>query len=112
MSTPELNRALVLETPAQVSDGAGGFALSWSTVGSLWGEITAGSGNDPAGVEITLATVPYKITIRGAPVGSPRRPEPKQRFRSGSRIYDILAVTERDPDGQYLICFAREEVPQ
>ena len=112
MSSPELNRPLVLEAPLEVADGAGGFALSWSTVGTLWGEVTAGSGRDPAGIEITLATVPYRITVRGAPVGSPRRPLPAQRFRDGTRVYHILAVTERDQDGLYLTCFAREEVPQ
>jgi head-tail adaptor len=112
MSAPELNRALVLEAPAQVADGAGGFALSWTAVGTLWGEVAAGSGRDPAGVEVTLATVPYRITVRGAPVGSPRRPKPDQRFRDGTRVYHILAVTERDADALYLTCFAREEVPQ
>ena len=112
MTPPELSRSLLLEAPTQVSDGAGGFALSWSTVGTLWGEITPGSGRDPAGVEIVLASVPYRITVRGAAVGSPRRPRPDQRFRDGTRIYHILAVAERDPDGLYLTCFAREEVPQ
>ena len=112
MKAPELNRPLLLESPAQVADGAGGFALTWTTVGTLWGEIAAGSGSDPAGIEIVLATVPYRITMRGAPTGSPRRPRPEQRFRDGTRIYLILAVAERDPDGLYLTCFAREEVPQ
>jgi head-tail adaptor len=112
MNAPQLNRALVLESPAQVPDGAGGFTQSWVTVGTLWGEVVAGSGREPAGVEITLASVPYRITVRGAPTGSPRRPLPKQRFRDGARIYHLVAVTERDPDGLYLTCFAREEVPQ
>lgn len=112
MSAPHLNRSLVLEAPVQVADGAGGFALSWQSVGTLWGEVKAGSGRDPAGVEITLATVPYRITVRGAPVGSPRRPVPEQRFRDGTRVYHIVAVTEQDMDGLYLSCFAREEVPQ
>ena len=112
MTTPQLNRSLVLEAPVQVADGAGGFILTWATVGTLWGEVKAGNGRDAAGEEITLATVPYRITVRGAPVGSPRRPLPQQRFRDGARIYHIVAVTERDPDGLYLSCFAREEVPQ
>ena len=112
MSGPNLNRALVLEQPVQVPDGAGGFALTWDVVGTLWGEVLAGSGRDPAGVEITLATVPYRITVRGAAVGSPRRPLPEQRMRDGNRIYHLVAVTERDADGLYLTCFAREEVPQ
>lgn len=112
MSGPNLNRALVLERPVQIADGAGGFAQSWQSVGTLWGEVRAGAGRDPAGVEITLATVPYRITVRGAPVGSPRRPVPEQRFREGVRLYHILAVTEQDAAGLYLTCFAREEVPQ
>lgn len=112
MTTPQLNRSLVLEAPVQVADGAGGFGLTWATVGTLWGEVKAGSGRDTAGEEITLATVPYRVTVRGAPVGSPRRPLPQQRFRDGTRVYNIVAVTERDSDGLYLSCFAREEVPQ
>jgi head-tail adaptor len=112
MSGPQLNRALVLEAPAQVADGAGGFALTWVTVGTVWGEVKPGAGSERAGVEISLATVPYRITVRGAAVGSPARPLPEQRFRDGGRVFLILAVTERDPGGQYLTCFAREEVPQ
>ena len=112
MTVPNLNRALMLEAPVQTPDGAGGFALTWAVVGTLWGEVTSGSGRDPAGVEITLATVPYRITVRGAPVGSQRRPLPQQRFRDGARVYHLVAVTERDPDALYLTCFAREEVPQ
>ena len=112
MNTPRLNRALLLESPSQTPDGAGGFALTWTVVGTLWGEVTAGSGRDPAGVEISLSTVPYRITVRGAPPGSPRRPAPEQRFRDGTRIYHLVAVSEADPAGLYLTCFAREEVPQ
>ncbi len=112
MSGPVLSRRLILERPARVADGAGGFALSWDTVGTLWGEVKPGAGSERAGVEISVATVPYRITVRGAAVGSPARPAPDQRFRDGGRIYVILAVTERDPAGAYLTCFAREEVPQ
>ena len=112
MKAINLSRSLILETPTRVADGAGGFALTWVTVGTLWGEVSAGSGSDKVGVEISLATVPYRITIRGAAVGSPERPKPEQRLRDGSRVFLILAVTERDADGLYLICFAREEAPQ
>ena len=57
---------------------------------------------------------------RRCPIGSPcggrrsaatTRPRPDQRFRDGARVFRIVAVTERDRDGRYLLCFAREEVP-
>jgi head-tail adaptor len=108
----QLNRRLALETPTRVDDGAGGFVLTWVQQGILWGEVVAGSGSETAGVEVSLAKVPYRITVRGAPVGSSARPRPDQRLTDGARVFTILAVTERDASGLYLTCFAREEVPQ
>jgi head-tail adaptor len=107
-----LTRKLVLEAQVRLADGAGGFSESWVAQGTLWAEIAPGSGRDVAGVEVTLAAVPLRITVRGAPVGSPARPQAGQRLREGPRVYAILAVTERDAGGQYLLCYAREEVPQ
>ena len=111
MSRVRLSRKLVLEAPQNVADGAGGFVRAWAVLGTLWGEILPGSGREMAGIEVVLASVPYKITVRGAPVGNPRRPRPEQRLRDGARVFTILAVTEHDQDAQYLTCFAREEVP-
>jgi head-tail adaptor len=108
----ELKRRLVLETPTKVNDGAGGFALAWVPEGELWAEIVPGAGSETAGVEVSLSKVPYRITVRGAEVGSERRPRPEQRFVDGARVFTILAVTERDADGRYLVCFAREEEPK
>jgi len=59
---------------------------------------------------VTLSTVPYRITVRAAPVGAPSRPKPEQRFRDGERVFRIQAVTEDEEAGTYLVCFAREEV--
>lgn len=107
---PKLTRKLVLEAPVQVADGAGGYRKDWQHLGEIWAEIKPGTGVEKAGEFVTLASVPLKIVVRGAPEGSPRRPKPEQRFREGARIYRILAVTERDAAGMYLTCFAREEV--
>jgi head-tail adaptor len=109
MKAPHLNRALTLETSTRVADGAGGYSQTWAAAGILWAEVQPGSGRDPAGEEVILTSVPYRITVRAAPLGAINRPRPEQRFREGSRIFAILAVTERDPAGHYLTCFCREE---
>jgi len=110
MSAPLLNRKLVLEDAVQLPDGSGGFAESWVALGEMWGEVKAGTGSEKAGEFVTVSSVPYRITVRGAPVGAPSRPKPDQRFREGSRLFRIKAVTERDPQAHYLTCFAYEEV--
>lgn len=110
MAVPNLNRKLVLEAPERIADGAGGFSHAWVALGALWAEVKPGTGVERAGEFVTLASVPFKIVVRAAPEGSPRRPLPEQRFRDGARIFRILAVAEADPAGHYLTCFAREEV--
>lgn len=110
MNMPRLNRKLVLESPVRVSDHAGGHKIAWQALGSIWAEVTPGTGVERAGEFVTLASVPYEIVVRGAPEGSSRRPRPEQRFREGERIFRILAVAEADSEGHYLTCFAREEV--
>lgn len=109
--TVMLNRRLVLEDPVEVADGAGGLSVVWMPLGVVWGEVKPMSGREVSGEEVVLATVGYRITVRGAGVGSPQRPRPDQRLRDGSRVFVVLAVTERDPSGAFLTCHAREEEP-
>lgn len=108
MKVPVLGRRLVLEAPVEVADGAGGYARDWVALGAHWAEVTPGAGAE-AGDLVTVARVAVRIVVRGAPHGDAARPRPEQRFREGDRVFPIVAVTERDPRGHYLTCFAREE---
>ena len=110
MNTPHLNRRLVLEAPQRVDDGAGGFVTSWTALGTLWADIAPGTGQETRGATAPMSRVPYKITLRAAPPGSPARPLPNQRLREGERIFAILAVAEADRAGRYLVLQAEEEV--
>ncbi|MDQ2089141.1 head-tail adaptor protein [Marimonas arenosa] len=110
MTQVRLSRRLVLETPDRVPDGAGGYVEGWTPLGEIWAQIAARTGREKQGEAVPVSNVGYRITVRGAPVGNSMRPQPDQRFRDGARLYRILAVTERDPDGRYLTCFAEEEV--
>ena len=110
MSAPQLNRKLALEEAQRVPDGAGGYGLTWVMLGTLWARIDPGTGRERAGEFVTLSHVSYRITVRAARQGAPSRPKPEQRFRDGTRIFRITAVTEDDAEGHYLTCFAQEEV--
>jgi len=109
MKRPHLNRALTLEAPQRVSDGAGGFVESWVPLGMLWAEVTARTGRETAQSGAAVSRMAYKIIVRGAPQGGLERPTAQQRFRDGARIFTIQAVTEADHAGRYLTCFAQEE---
>lgn len=109
MKAPELNRKLLLEAPVRTADGAGGYTTTWTPLGTLWAEISGRTGREARGVTTPLSRAAYRITVRAAPHGAPSRPSPEQRFRDGTRIFQINAVTERGADARYLVCHAEEE---
>lgn len=103
-----LNRQLVLEAPQTEADGAGGFRVTWVEVGRLWARIVQRRGFETFSGARIRSRVPYRITVRAAPIGAPSRPRPEQRFREGARIFEILSVTENDLRGRYLEIEAAE----
>ena len=109
MSTPNLCTPLILEEPERVSDGMGGHQLHWRPVARLWAEMRSGAGRERAGQVGPLSVNNWKITLRGARPGDPRRPRPEQRLRMATRIFVIDAVAEGGADGRWLTCFAHEE---
>ncbi len=105
-----MSRRLVLETRESLADGAGGFAVSWRALGTLWADVRARSGREELLAAQPTSRVKSRILVRAAPVGAPSRPRPEQRFREGERVFNILAVAEYDPHGRYLAIDAEEGV--
>ena len=75
MSSPRLNRKLVLEAPERVSDGAGGFSEAWVPLGVLWAEIAARTGRAVDGVSLwdrkgTCSAVARSGVVAGAEIRS------------------------------------------
>lgn len=109
MGTPRLNVRLTLEAPERQADGIGGHRVVWRQLGILWAEMDAGSGRERFAEVGPESVVSWRIIVRGAAMGDPQRPAAGQRFRLQDRLFHVEAVAERDPDGRWLTCFAREE---
>lgn len=107
---PQFGRRLVLEERVSIANGSGGFAVSWRALGALWADVAARMGVEDFVAGQPRPRVKYRIMVRGAPVGAPSRPRPDQRFREGSRIFNILTVAEADPAGRLLEVHAEEGV--
>lgn len=108
MVRPVLRRLLTLEEPAATPDGGGGQIGGWQALGALWADVKPVTASEVLEGGRDRSRVTHRVIVRGAPVGSPRRPSPHQRFREGSRIFDILAVAEHDPEGRFLLCWTEE----
>lgn len=109
MSVPKLGVRLELEGSVRQQDGMGGYRVIWQPIGVLWAEMRAGAGRERGAEVGAESVVAWRITVRGARAGDPRRPAPGQRLRMGRRLFAIEAVAEQDKAGMWLTCFAREE---
>ena len=105
---PVLSRQVELQERVLTGDGAGGYAKSWTTLGTLWAAFDARSGSERVIGGRTTSGVTYRVTVRAAPHGAPSRPRPEQRFLDGDRVFSILAVADEDPEGLYLTCWTEE----
>ncbi|MDB6178029.1 head-tail adaptor protein [Paracoccus sp. Z330] len=101
---------LELEDQQRDSDGLGGHVVTWRRLGALFGEMDSGSGRRRSAQVGAESVVSWRIIVRAARLGDPRRPRAGQRFRMGQRVFHIDAVAERDGAGHWLTCFATEEV--
>ena len=109
MSAPRLAVPLVLESPERVADGMGGYRMVWRPRGVLYAAMRAGTGAERQAEVGAESDVSWRITVRAAREGDPRRPRPEQRLRMGARLFRIEAVAESGSAGQWLDCIAREE---
>lgn len=103
-------RPMVLETPVAAPDGAGGQAIAWQALGTLWLDLRPGAGRERLGPAETRGEMRFRAFLRAAPQGSPQRPRPGQRLRDGGRHLRVLAVAEADPAGLWLVAALAEEV--
>lgn len=109
MSVPKLNVRLELEAPVREGDGMGGYRIVWRRLGLLWAEMKSAAGRERGAEVGPESVVSWRICVRGAKAGDPRRPAAGQRLRMGQRLFVVEAVAERDGGGLWLTCFAREE---
>ncbi|PWR03051.1 phage tail protein [Meridianimarinicoccus roseus] len=102
--------ALTLEGPVSVPDGAGGAIAGWQARGVVHASLEPLTGREALAGAAGVSRVPYRIIVAAAPEGAPSRPGPRDRFRHGTRVFEILAVSAVGAAGQFLECRAIEEV--
>lgn len=106
--TTRLRRLAHLEAPNGLADGAGGATSDWISIGTHWVAVQPVSGEEAHIASRDSTRITHRIQLR-----CPRslRPRADQRFRIGSRTFDIRAVFDRDGRGRFLTCLVEEGGP-
>jgi SPP1 family predicted phage head-tail adaptor len=97
-----LKRRLVLETPAETADGAGGVTRVYANEATLWAQVTPISARGDIAADSLGAVLRHRIVIRARD-----RVTTRHRLRDGARVYRIVAVRE-NADRRFLEIDAEE----
>lgn len=99
----QLTARLDLESAIETPDGQGGVTVSHAVESSHWARVEPVSAEHAELGHVERQVVTHRIWIRhaGGVVAG-------KRFRKGTRVFDILAVSDPDETGRYLVCRARE----
>lgn len=84
-----LNRRLVLETPSESDDGAGGVTRLYDVVTTLWAQVVPISARAEVAADSLGAAARYRIVVRMRADISTRH-----RLLDGTRVYRILALRD------------------
>lgn len=88
-----LRTRLVLEAPQRADDGGGGASVAWETVGEVWADLRAASGDESYALDRLAGSVSHVVVMRYRAGVTPQ-----MRLRLDARVFDIRAAF--DPDGR------------
>lgn len=98
-----LRTRLVLEAPAETSDGAGGVIRQFAAAMVLWGHVAV-----LKGLEARVANVPGQVLSHRVTLRWRSGVDASMRLRLGTRLLAIRAVYDPDERRRTLVCLCQE----
>jgi SPP1 family predicted phage head-tail adaptor len=98
MRIGELRKQIVIQAETPAADGAGGYALAWTTLGTVWANIDPLSGSEVFTAQHLEGHVTHRITMR---YRSDLTITSDMRAVYNNRIFNIRSVLNMDESNQW-----------
>ena len=100
-----LRHKVALEKPVRVSDGAGGYTITWELVATLWAEIRRLRGNEAQAQGKITASNAHLFTLRFR-----KDINEEMRFCYNARLFNIRSIHNVGEKNTSLEVYAEEGV--
>jgi SPP1 family predicted phage head-tail adaptor len=108
MRIGQLRKSIILQAETSVSDGAGGYALGWTDVATVWGEIKPVTGREVYASQHQEGRVTHEISLR---YRSDVMVTSNMRAVYGGRFFNIRAVMNQDERNRWTALLVEEGGP-
>lgn len=105
MKIGNLRKQVAIQAEQQTADGAGGYALTWTTLATVWADVSPVTGGKPYVAGHLEGHISHKITMRWR---SDLTVTTDMRILYGTRSFNIHAVMNEDEANQYLTLLVEE----
>lgn len=112
MRAGKLTHRLVYEEPTETADSYGQLVATWSTVGSLWGEVRTPNGREALIAQTLRDHVSHVVTVRAQtyPIKPTGRIRDLDALPGTSGVYAIVSATDELGDRRSLKLYTSEVV--
>lgn len=103
MRIGDLRKRVTIQSETPTSDNAGGYALAWTDVATVWAEIEPLGGNEVFAAQHLEGHVTHRVTMRyrGGVTTD-------MRLTCGSRAFNIRAVLNTDERNRWIELLVEE----
>jgi SPP1 family predicted phage head-tail adaptor len=108
MRIGELRKQIAIQQERQTADNAGGYALAWATIATVWGEIVPASGSEIYTAGHLEGRVTHKVNMRWR---SDLAITTDMRLLYNMRSFNIRSVINTDERNQYAVLLVEEGGP-
>jgi len=105
MKIGDFRKQVAIQAEQSTPDGAGGYALAWTTIATVWADIAPVSGREIYTAGHLEGHITHKVTLRWRADLSITS---DMRLLYNSRSFNIQAVINQDETNQYVIVLATE----
>lgn len=103
MLAGDLNKRITWQSQSKVSDGAGGFTVTWDDVKTTFAAIWPVSANEIIRTEKPTMEISHRIRIR---YRSNFRPDWRGKY--GNKYYNIIAIVNPEMRNEFLDILCKE----
>jgi SPP1 family predicted phage head-tail adaptor len=101
----KLRKQVALQQEQKTPDGAGGYALAWTTLATVWADIIPQSGKEVFASGPLEGHVTHKITMRWR---ADLAPTTAMRLMIGARAFNIRSVINKDEGNRWIVLLVEE----
>lgn len=102
-SVGRLRHRVELQSQLRADDGAGGAAMAWQTLATVWAAVVPHRGDETLDADAPAGRITHDVWIRYR-----ADMQPSMRFALGVRRFDVRAVVDVGERRRYLKCLCEE----